>query len=40
MKDAIIGVGDLLAQKIIFADAALGLRLLLSFFRNCTPGST
>ncbi len=38
MKDAIIGVGDLLAQKILFADACLGLRLPLSFFRNCTPG--
>jgi hypothetical protein len=40
MKNAVIGVGELLAQKIIFADATLGLTLPLSFLANCTPGSS
>ena len=40
MKNEVIGVGDLLAQKIIFADATLGLTLPLTFLANCTPGSS
>jgi hypothetical protein len=40
MMNEIIGVGDLLAQKIIFADATLGLKLPISVFNNCTPSSS
>jgi hypothetical protein len=39
MKMTMIGVGDLISQKIIFADATLGLSLPLTFLNNCTPGS-
>jgi hypothetical protein len=39
MKNAVIGVGELLSQKIIFADATLGITLPLSFLANATPGS-
>jgi hypothetical protein len=39
IKTNMIGLGDLFAQKVIFADAALGMTLPLSCFRNCLPGS-
>jgi hypothetical protein len=36
MKNMIIGIlGDLLAQKIIFADATLGLKVPILFLGNC-----
>jgi hypothetical protein len=40
IKTNMIGLGDLFAQKVIFADAALGMTLPLSCFRNCLPGSS
>ena len=40
IKDSMIGLGDLLSQKAIFADAALGMTLPVSCFNNCLPGST
>jgi hypothetical protein len=39
IKSSMIGLGDLFAQKLIFADAAIGLNLPVSFFENCLPGS-
>jgi hypothetical protein len=39
MKESMIGIGGLLAQKVIFANVAVGIKLPLSFFNNCTPGS-
>ena len=40
MKNSMIGLGDPFAQKVIFADAALGMNLPVTFFQNCTPGSS
>ena len=39
IKSNMIGLGDLFAQKLIFADAALGMTLPVSCFQNCLPGS-
>jgi hypothetical protein len=39
IKTNMIGLGDLFAQKIVFADAALGMTLPISCFGNCLPGS-
>jgi hypothetical protein len=40
IKNSMIGLGDLFAQKLIFADAALGITLPISCFNSCLPGSS
>jgi hypothetical protein len=40
MQETMIGIGDLLAQNVLFASTAAGVELPLTFFNNCTPGSS
>jgi hypothetical protein len=40
VKKGMIGVGDLLSQKLLFGAAAIGLHIPVSFFKYCLPGSS
>jgi hypothetical protein len=40
IKKEMIGLGDLFSQKLLFAAAAIGLDIPISFFEHCLPGSS
>ncbi len=40
IKTSMIGLGDLFSQKLLFANAAIGLNIPVLFFKYCLPAST